>query len=435
MKNKSKFFAIILHCVSLCVILCLMTGCAGSQTNPTLEEYSRVLAKIQELEKLASDSYFHQATAEELKEMYSIGKEMYYDYDPMNLTPEQSSACEKLKDRVAHLKERIVSQVEAQISQFKVTVFCGDDELFETIKKFPVYLKKGEELNFAVNAEKPITVKVYNVDSRKVIRTHSGKKNIKDTMTMKNTAIYLVEIMPGGSQYLDYEIKYKIADMARLCDPTPVKSEQVECSKGDFGAVAVPGVTMRKLFEEPRKFTLRGQLKAAFSGSAIALVPVQVPSGATDILYSMRISTSESSKNSDGSFHDNLHNTYTKVKFLGLPLYEKSRNEGNSLLGSLLDDNRPYREEDAYCNMYVFRNQAQAKKFQDATKMASELNYDVDWSTLGTQSCTGRIPVNGSKTIYLAFENERIRYTNYLWVEAEAIVPNKVYYTTRYFIE
>ena len=85
--------------------------------------------------------------------------------------------------------------------------------------------------------------------------------------------------------------------------------------------------------------------------------------------------------------------------------------------------------------MYVFRNKTQAKQFQDGSQPVSKLSYDVDYSTLGTQSCNGRIPVKGQKTIYLAFENERMRYTNYLWVEVEAIVPNTVYYRTKYSID
>jgi hypothetical protein len=66
------------------------------------------------------------------------------------------------------------------------------------------------------------------------------------------------------------------------------KTEQIDCSKDDFGAVAVPGVKMQNIFEEPRKFTLRGQLKSAFSGSSIAMVPIIIPAGNTDILYTCR---------------------------------------------------------------------------------------------------------------------------------------------------
>ena len=101
----------------------------------------------------------------------------------------------------------------------------------------------------------------------------------------------------------------------------------------------------------------------------------------------------------------------------------------------LLDDNRPIRDEDAYCNMYVFRNQSQAKKFQDGTHAASVLTYDVDYSTIGTQSCNGRIPTKGAKTIYLGFENERMRYTNYLWVEVVAVIPTTLYHKEKYTIQ
>ena len=85
--------------------------------------------------------------------------------------------------------------------------------------------------------------------------------------------------------------------------------------------------------------------------------------------------------------------------------------------------------------MYVFRNQSAAKQFQDGRKQASQLNYDVDYSSLGTQSCNGRIPAKGARTIYLAFENERVRYSNYIWVEVLTAVPTTEYHTTKYSVE
>ena len=123
---------------------------------------------------------------------------------------------------------------------------------------------------------------------------------------------------------------------------------------------------------------------------------------------------------------------YMKIRFLGLPLYEQS--VGSGLINTLLSYNKPPREEEAYCNMYVFRNSSYAKKFQDGAS-PSQLPYDVDYSTLGTQSCSGRIPVKGAKTIYLAFENERVRYSNYLWVEAIIVQPKTEYHRTRYYVE
>jgi hypothetical protein len=417
------------------LVVALLSSCTNKATNATIEEYNQVFERVMTLEQTINQVDWATLSGDKIAEIYNIGQELYYDYNPMDLTPEQSAACEALKERISKLRADIATRAEQQISNFKISPWVYEDQLFEKTETFPVYLQRGEKLRWKIAGEKPITVKVCNADSRKVLKTYSGRSTIKDSLTISNTAIYFIEVNPNGVQYIDLDINYKINEMSRLRAATPVNKEDVECNKGDFGAKPIKGVSLQKCFEEPRKFTLRGQFKAAFSGSAKALVAVQVPTGTTDILYSMRIATSEQDKSSDGEFHENLATTYKKVKFLGLPLYEKEKNGDLNLFSKLLDDNRPLRDEDAYCNMYVFRNQAQAKQFQDGTKAASMLNYDVDYSTLGTQSCNGRIPVKGLKTIYLAFENERMRYTNYLWVEVEAVVPKTEYFTTKYSIE
>lgn len=408
------------------VAAAIFCGCAGDAHNRSVENYNKALELIQTLEKYDVSTL----SGENLVKVYNIANELHYDYNPMEVKPEQISACEAMKVRVESLRKNILSQTQAKIANFKVSAYTFDDQLFEGTRTFPLYLMRGETLHWKVTAQSPVTVTVSNADSRREIKKQSGRATVADSLATENSAIYLVTLATTQAQYIGLDINYGVKEMARLEKVTPIKKEQVECNKGDFGAQAVPGIEMRKCFDEPRKFTLRGQIKAAFSGSAKALVAVQVPAGTTDILYSMRMSTSEADRADDGKFHDNLSRSYKRIKFLGLPIYEKTTSNG--LLNTMLDDNRPIRDEDAYCNMYVFRNQTQAKQFQDGTKQISQLSYDVDYSTLGTQSCCGRIPAKGSKTIYLAFENERMRYTNYLWVEVEAVVPNTVYYRTKY---
>ena len=417
----------------LFAIIVIACGCTSKIAKQTLEGYNETFQQVQELETLLAKSDLNTLSGVEIRQLYDLGKDLYYTYNPMDLKPEQIAACNDLQKRVNALRNDIIEKSTAQLGEMAIYPYKQSDCLFETSEVFPVYLLKGETLKVNVSASKSVTVKISNANSRTVLKTLANKTAIQEVMSVANTAIYLVEIIPNGTQYLDYEIYYKPTTMERLCDATPIETEQIECQKGEFGAKAVPGIDMRKCFEEPRKFTLRGQLKAAFSGSAKALVAVQVPTGATDILYSMRIATSEQDRSSDGEFHDNLTRSYTNIKFMGLPLYEKS--SSNGLLNTILDDNRPLRDEDAYCNMYVFRNKTQAKQFQDGSQPVSKLSYDVDYSTLGTQSCNGRIPVKGLKTIYLGFENERMRYSNYLWVEVEAVVPNTVYYRTKYSID
>lgn len=417
----------------LVMVVVLLYSCTNKTTQKTLEEYNQVFERVMTLEQLVNQTDWDSISGDEIVEMYNIGKDLYYDYNPMGLKSEQIAACEALKERVNKLSSEISTKSEQQVINFKVSPWKHDDLLFEKTETFPVYLLRGEKLRWNILGEKPITIKICNADSREVLKTYNGNLSVIDSIEIANTAIYYVEVNPNGIQYIDLDINYKINDISRLGNATVVNKEDVECGKNDFGAKAVEGVSLQKCLEEPRKFTLRGQLKAVFSGSAKALVAVQVPTGTTDILYSLRIATSEQDRSSDGEFHNNLSLSYKKVKFMGLPIYEKE--QSNGILNTLLDDNRPIRDEDAYCNMYVFRNQSQAKQFQDGTKVASLLNYDVDYSTLGTQSCNGRIPTNGAKTIYLAFENERIRFTNYLWVEVEAVIPTTEYFATKYSIQ
>lgn len=416
----------------------VLYSCADSarttDTSVSLSEretyrYNKALTALQEVESLGRKASIS-PTHEVVIELLTKAKNLKYDYNDEGMNVATMMHCDSLVMRINNYKKQVEQFAEKTILQLKgVSLVEIPEQLFTERTYYPVYLKKGEKFYIKIDASSSLTTKLYNSDTERLIKSYT-KSKISDSLRISNTGIYLIEITPNGKQYASVSLSYRPENTSDISNRPAIYSKKVECNKGDIGAVGVPGITMRKCFDEPRKFTLRGQIKAAFSGNSKALVAVQVPAGATDILYTMRIATSESNRSEDGQFHDNLTRSYKRIKFLGLPLYEKSTSNG--LLNTLLDDNRPIREEDAYCNMYVFRNQSQAKQFQDGTKSASNLNYDVDYSTIGTQSCNGRIATKGAKTIYLAFENERMRYTNYLWIEVEAVVPNKVYYRTKY---
>ena len=422
----------------LILVSAVLYSCADSarttDTNVSLSEreayrYNKALTALQEVESLGRKASIS-PTHEVVIELLTKAKNLKYDYNNEGMNVATMMHCDSLVMRINNYKKQVEQFAEKTILQLKgISLVEIPEQLFTERTYYPVYLKKGEKFYIEIDASSSLTTKLYNSDTERLIKSYTKSKT-SDSLRISNTGIYLIEITPNGKQYASVSLSYRPENTSDISNRPAIYSKKVECNKGDIGAVGIPGITMRKCFDEPRKFTLRGQIKASFSGNSKALVAVQVPAGATDILYTMRIATSESNRSEDGQFHDNLTRSYKRIKFLGLPLYEKSTSNG--LLNTLLDDNRPIREEDAYCNMYVFRNQSQAKQFQDGTKSASNLNYDVDYSTIGTQSCNGRIATKGAKTIYLAFENERMRYTNYLWIEVEAVVPNKVYYRTKY---
>ena len=423
--------------ITVFLILFVITACGktqGSDDCVSLTEreacrYDKALQAIEKVEHMC-EQVASSPSHETVVSLLSKAKELKYDYNDEGMNVATIKHCDSLKMRIEKCQQRAASVAEQMIISSKnINLVNLSEQLLTEKTYYPIYLKKGEKLFCEIEASGALVAKLYNADTEQLIKTYK-KNRVSDSLLVANTGVYLFELTPQTKQHVNISLGFRPAEPSGIYNRPAVISQQEECKKGDLGAIGIPGIEMRKCFEEPRKFTLRGQIKAAFSGNAKALVSVPVPAGATDILYSMRIATSENSRASDGEFHDNLTRSYKRIKFLGLPIYEKSKSNG--LLNTILDDNRPIRDEDAYCSMYVFRNQSQAKQFQDGSKPVSQLNYDVDYSTVGTQSCNGRIPTKGAKTIYLGFENERMRYANYLWVEVEVVVPNTVYYRTKY---
>ncbi len=418
--------------VSILFIGVLLLSC-GHRDMPKDEEeiYQETLDDVRDLE-----SRLTEISSASLRDIDSYMRDidrLEYWNDTTGMSASAKESCAKLELRIKVLKRDAAAVSEQRLKSISIPVEVNDDCLLEKTTAYPVYLEKGDILYYNIGLQKQGTVKLYNADARQLLKTYPGRTKISDSLQISNKGIYLIELAPGGTQYASLDISYRMADHRH--DIKKIKSEEIESRAGEFRVGTNKGVVLRAAFDQPRKFTLSSQLKSAFSSAAksIAVVAVQIPAGATDVLYNLRISTSEQDKSSDGKFPENMNYSYKKVRFLGLPIYESSRSNG--LLSTLLDDNRPLREEDAYCNMYVFRSQLAAKQFQDGTKQASQLQYDVDYSTLGTQSCNGRIPAKGSRTIYLAFENERVRYSNYIWVEVLTASPSTEYHTTKYYTD
>ena len=419
----------------LCAIALMGCGSSTGKTkqgmdSQTAEQYATVSQAAQQTQKLLNDlridcRHGRTLSAKQITSLCALNEQLVFKYNPTTQDSASNAQCEALRRQIDDLHDSVNELVATQTPNIFVPVHSKPQELLESTQNYPVYLEHGDRLIYHIETEKPADVRIYNADSHKLLKSYTGKTLVRDSINISFSAIYLVQVTPKGRQYTSIKIGYKTQDVSRLAGTKSVRVDSVEAQKGDFMAAPVRGIKMTNLFDEPRKFTLRGQLKAAFSGSYRAIVALQVPAGATDVLYSLRISTNESNKSTDGDFYRDMETSYRRIKVLGLPIYESHR--GSGLIATLLGENVPPREEDAYIDMYVFYSAAQAKKFQDGTA-PSTLSYNVDYSTMGTQSCNGRIPSKGYKTIYLGFLNERMRYNNYVWLEALSAVPHTEYF-------
>ena len=415
------------------VTTALLTSC-GNMSNgkpmsgADLIEYNETVAKVQQVETLLAD--INGMEASDALQLSQLADQLCYTYDANGLDSASIANCQALQQRMEQLKQNIHQTIKDNMHNIYVPIVNDDDCLVEKKTAYPVYLKRGDKLYVNIKTKRTATLKVYNYDSHSTLKAIADKTAFKFNMEIENSAIYLVELNPGASaQYASIHIAYTTNHLDRLT-PITVNERTVEAKQGDFRAWSVKGIKLTPILDEPRKFTLRGQLKAEFSGSYRGLVAVEVPTGATDILYSMRISTNEADRRTDGEFNKNMNTSYHKIKMLGLPVYESNRSVG--IINTILGEYTPLREEDAYINMFVFGSSSQAKKFQDRTA-TSKLSYDVNSSIMGMQSSNGRIPVKGRSVIYLGFENERMRYNNYVWIEVLASSPTNEYYKTEYY--
>lgn len=424
--------------VQILVVLVLFASCGGGNKNSESgnmssvqhEEYENMLASLQRVEILLDD--VGEMSVDQIVSLSEFVPQLHYEYDMSGLDSTALAKCHNLKKRTDFVRNKLEERLQREVATLGITGHKKEDYLMDGgTEAFPVYLEKGDKMFYLIETESPATVKIYNADSRKLLKTYSSKTKVHDSLAIRNSAIYLVEVNPGATQYANISVGYKVSDISRLNNLATVNTEIVECEKGAFRAISTKGLKMSNVFEEPRKFTLRGQIKAAFSGSYRGIVAVQVPAGTTDILYRLRISTDEEDMYTDGKFSEDMNHSYSKIKVLGMPLYESQHSIG--LIQTLLGDNKPPREEDAYINMFVFTSSSQAKSFQDG-KATSTLQYNINYSTMGTQSCNGRIPMNGKQTIYLGFENERMRFHNYVWLEVIAISPKTEYFNAKYTI-
>lgn len=438
-KNRSGWskLAIVLAFIAVPYLLiawalhsCSSSGSDGHMPSSEKEKYEDAQKALKNIDSKLN-RYTSDRSQENLEDLINTCATLQYDYDASEMDSIGVSQCQQLKEQVDATMAEAQKVLANDICRLYFPLLRESDHLLEGACTWPFYLRKGTTLRYSVSSSGNFNLRLINVDASKIVKTYTAKKLVEDSLAIANSAIYLVEITPSGSEYFDIEVSQRYSRAEQLSDSRRrIVVDTVECGPTAFMAVKAQGININPLFTEPKKATLRAVGKTFFGGSSRAVITLDVPKGCTDMLYSLRISNNEGDKSSDGEFDKNVTRTYKKVRFLGLPLYEREKKHSN-LFRELLYDNKPPREEESYCNVYVFTNQAQAKKFQDG-KHVDELKYDIDLSLMGTRSCNGRIPTKGLSKIYLGFDNERFRYSTYLWLEVLTSSPKTEYYRLRY---
>lgn len=395
--------------------------------NKCIEESNILLKEADE----AIDSYKSTSNQESFNNLYQTLRKLSFTIDfpeDVELSKDQEKKIKDQKELVKNTRNTIIKLLSPNALNYLATVIDNEDYLLKETTTIPFYACKNSTLYISMSL-KNTTCKIYNRDSHDLLKQYTNKQNITDSIVIPNSAIYIVEYTPKGHQYVDAKITNRMASSKDLENVYPIITKRVEANSKAFKVEKCPGIKIEPIFYEPRKVTLA----RSGQGEQRSVVAMQIPNNCDNILYSLRISTNEADVVKAGAFAEKMDKEYQKIRFLGIPLVEVEHSSTN-LFRELLNKTHPVREEDAYCNLYVFTDANQAKRFQEGAEVSS-LKYNMDLTKQGTQSCNDRIKTKGVKTLYFGFDNPRLKYNIYLWLESVGTLSTTEYFKTTYELE
>jgi len=337
-----------------------------------------------------------------------------------------------IKHRADSIIDIYSSMIQDVVPRVDVMLDCKYDQIMER-GSFIVAnkIQKGDKLFLDYSSHMPIGVNIHNAETQTLIKSYAASTQLLDSLTIPNTAIYLVEFTnQNKAQYISYEVYVNCQNLENFITDPNVQEKEVPASPEDYLAYYRNEYDLTNLYEKPRQFTLRGGWKSAFGGHKRTILPLNLPQNSVNVAYQLRLDTSNGAASNDGAFYKELNDRCSTIKILGTTVKEKNESH-TSLLREVLNEMKtPQRVEEAYCSMYVFYDEKSARDFVSTGKTEQ---CDIKYSLISTQSCNGNIPVNQHENIYLGFENDQFAGSIYLWIEAVATITQTNYYTKHYF--
>ena len=197
------------------------------------------------------------------------------------------------------------------------------------------------------------------------------------------------------------------------------------------------GTTMafEKVFNQPKKFIVSSTF--TMSGESKIYVPIEIPKNTVEFIYTLRISGEDETRREDGRLFNDVNRISTKIKVLGLPLWEseeKSTSLSREILNSLFT---PKKDEDYTLNVFFFDKQKEIKKFLQypGKEYASAFKYDINNSAFSTQSRIGLIKKPNSGYSYIGLQSTSSFSNTYAWLDVVALYEKTFHYEIRYRIQ
>ena len=156
------------------------------------QRYNNALQKVEQLETRYNELSAAQAPSYvEVDGLLAEAKAIKYNYNANGMNELTMKYCDALAGRITDVQHRFSLLLDKiLLSPTNISLKAVSDTLFDKAFEYPIYMRSGEKLYYSIKANAGVTVRVYNTDTEKLIKTYNNR-NTKDSLYIENSAIYL----------------------------------------------------------------------------------------------------------------------------------------------------------------------------------------------------------------------------------------------------
>lgn len=298
------------------------------------------------------------------------------------------------------------------------------------------YGLKGDSIAFNFSADYRIkTLIIREERSGRIFKTFKNKDKINFIYKVPISNPFSIHITFYKDTYFDIDLTRKSGSVKNYLSKVTIVKDSIVHQKKTTRSRSGKTINMIKLFNEPRKFIVSKTF--SLSGKSKIYAPIEIPKNTKEFFYTLRVSGTDGQVKDDGKLFNNVSEEYSKVKMLGLPLWESS-GKGTSITREILNNLFPPKKDSEYSlNVFFFDNEKEIKKFisYGGKNYGSAFKYDIKNSALSSQSRVGLIKKPHTGYSYIGLESTSSFSNTYAWLDVIAMTEQVYYYEIKYHLD
>ena len=177
-----KLFYVVVVALGLLFVAC----------GPSIYEAERTrLLENKRSVQLAMDAFIEDKSAENFLTIYKALDGLDSNLSLSDLSSKESDAYLALCDEMSSLQKQMRADLDKYIPEVGETIVSKNDELIEKgSQKFAARLKKGDKICYSYSTSDPVNLNIYNIDSRKCVKSYTSKISISDSLAIMESAVF-----------------------------------------------------------------------------------------------------------------------------------------------------------------------------------------------------------------------------------------------------